>query len=116
MTQFNVEKAVILTPSGTLPFANAVMKLEMLPPGQDATKIIPIATDSERKGRRAIHNKNVTKGSKKICEKTPTKKLFGLCTTVLNSDKLICKAIPNITNARITFITVNEPGLKFNVM
>ena len=116
MTQTNVENADRLTESDTLPLAKEVMKLEIFPPGQAATKIIPIATDCERMGRSAMHNKNVTAGNRTICEKTPTIKLFGFLTTSLKSETFIRKAIPNITNARITFMTDNDVELKFNLI
>jgi hypothetical protein len=38
-----VEMAVSVTDSATLPFAFIDMKLEMLPPGHEATRIIPRA-------------------------------------------------------------------------
>ena len=39
----NDAKAVRVTDNAALPFARAEMKLEILPPGQAATKIIPNA-------------------------------------------------------------------------
>ena len=40
----NVANAVKLTDKAVLAFAIELMKLEMFPPGQEATKIIPRAT------------------------------------------------------------------------
>ena len=44
-TAKTVATAVRLTDNSTFPFANEEMKFEILPPGQAATRIIPIATD-----------------------------------------------------------------------
>ena len=116
MTHTNVEKADMLIDSEILPFASMVMKFEMLPPGQAATKIIPNATDGERIGRSAKQSKKVMHGNKKSCEHAPTTKLFGDLRTFLKSEKFICNAIPNITKAKLMFMITNEPGLKFNLI
>jgi hypothetical protein len=62
-----VAKAVRVTDSAVLPFANDDKKFDMLPPGHDATSIKPNATE----GVGLINNisKNVRAGKAKNCEK-----------------------------------------------
>ena len=60
--QYTVE-VVKLTDNSVLPFARAVIKLEIFPPGQAATKIIPKATLGE--GFNNKTNPKVNKGRMK---------------------------------------------------
>lgn len=58
-----VASAVMVTDKAELPFASDDRKFEMFPPGQDATSIIPSATDGV--GLIIITNKNVMAGNTK---------------------------------------------------
>ena len=57
------EKAVKLTESAVFPLARCVMKLEILPPGQAATSIIPMAILGA--GFIIITSRNVIKGRRR---------------------------------------------------
>ncbi|MEZ4905059.1 MAG: hypothetical protein R2822_26560 [Spirosomataceae bacterium] len=55
--------AVRLTAKATFPRANDVIKLEILPPGQAATSIIPNATPTVMCSPKAMINKKVAAGA-----------------------------------------------------
>ena len=71
----NVANAVKLTERATFAFANEEIKFEILPPGQAATRIIPIATLGD--GLIITISKNVSAGKAINCEITPSKTDFG---------------------------------------
>ena len=93
-----VEKAVRLTESATLPFAKEVIKLEILPPGQAATSIIPNAM----LGVGSINTINIyVKNGRTInCENMPTNAGFGVLDSLLKSSTFSPSATPNIMMAK----------------
>lgn len=104
--------AVRLTERATFPFAIAVIKFEMLPPGQAAIKIIPNATVGVGLSTRT--NRKVTKGNRKNCEITPIRADFGFMNTSLKCWIFMSKATPNIIKAIVTFKANSPEGEKFN--
>lgn len=92
-------------------FAMCDMKLLILPPGQAATKIIPRAIAGV--GLISLTKRKVIPGSKMNWLKIPTNRDFGFVTTFLNCSNFKSSAIPNIIIARVIFIIVKPPGLKF---
>jgi hypothetical protein len=107
-----VVRAVRLTDRVIFDLEMEEIRLETLPPGQAATKIIPIATAVE--GRRIITSKKVRAGSSTYCEMTPRITGLGFSASVLKCSGLILSATPNIINAMATFMMLTLPGLKFN--
>lgn len=101
-----VAKAVKLTDKAVLPFAIELIKLLMLPPGQEATKIIPSATVGV--GFIRITNKNVSAGNSRNWEIIPVIAEAGFMTTFLKCSVLMPNATPNIIRAREIFKT-NKP-------
>ena len=80
-----VEIAVIDTESSMLPFDSDEMKFEILPPGHDATRIIPNAIIGVITGLRASAIANVTAGNATHCSSKPTMTERGLVNTSLKS-------------------------------
>jgi len=103
----SVAMAVKLTDNATFPLPRADIKLEMLPPGQAATKIIPNATAGE--GFKINTKRNVTKGKRKNCDAKPIITDFGFFITFLKFSRLISNATPNIINASVIFINSSPP-------
>ena len=58
-----VVMAVIDTDNSMLPFENADIKFEILPPGHDATRIIPMATIGVMIGLRMMASRQVMAGN-----------------------------------------------------
>ena len=104
-----VDTAVIETDNSTLPFDSDDMKLEILPPGHDATSNMPIATYGVINGCSKRHTMNVTAGRTTHCKKSPTITERGFLKTSLNVSNLMPNAIPNITNARMIFTISIQP-------
>lgn len=107
----SVEKAVKLTESATLALEREEMKLEILPPGHAAIKIIPMAMEGG--GLIMITNIKVKAGSRKICEKIPSKADLGYRNIFLKCSVLIPSATPNMMTARVIFMYKSPPSLKF---
>ena len=110
-----VVSAVSETESSTLPFDNDVIKLEILPPGHDATKIIPMATIGVINGLRTIAKRQVTAGRITHCNSTPRITDFGFLKTSLNVLTLMPRATPNITNAKIKLTNNISPAPRLMV-
>lgn len=108
----SVVRAVIDTDNSTLPFESDDMKLDMLPPGHDATKIIPMATIGVIKGLSIMVTRKVTAGSATHCIKIPTSADLGFLIISLNEFSRMPRATPNIINARITFTTCILPCVR----
>jgi hypothetical protein len=81
-----------------LPLALELIKLEILPPGQAATSIIPKATVAVK--LRDIISKKVSAGKRINWANTPVKKDLGRLSTSLKCERLMSRATPNIINAR----------------
>ena len=103
----------MLTESSTLPFEREEMKLEMLPPGQDATSIMPRATIGVIQWFRARQIRNVTAGSPTHCRRMPVMMDLGWRNTFLNVSVFIPRATPNIMKASrmLTIIMPFSPKL-----
>lgn len=98
--------AVIDTDSSTLPRDNDDMKLDILPPGHDATRIIPSAIIGVIRGLSANAMAKVTAGNATHCNKIPVITDLGAINILLNVCGLIPNATPNITNASMIFTIV----------
>lgn len=96
-----VENAVRLIDKAVFPLANFVMKLEMFPPGQAATKNMPKAMLAG--GFIILTKKNVKAGNKMNCDKKPIIKGFGFTTRSLKSVSFTSSATPNIMMAKLRF-------------
>ena len=109
-------KAVVIavrdTESSTFPLESDDMKLEMFPPGQDATRIIPNAIMGVITGERIRATANVTAGRATHCRNIPTNTDFGFLNTSLKVWNFIPSATPNIINASIMFTTAIPPWPK----
>ena len=111
------EKAVVMavsdTDSAVLPLDKAERKLEILPPGHDAIKIIPSATIGVITGFNTKATANVKAGRASHCNINPTMIDLGFSTMSLSVLNLISSATPNITNARMIFTIITPPSPKF---
>lgn len=96
-----VANAVRLTLSAVFPPERWVIKLEIFPPGQEATKIIPRAILGL--GCKIRIRPKVKAGRIINCEVTPNREDLGLRHNLLKSDGLMSSATPNITIARHRF-------------
>ena len=92
--------AVIDTDSATSPPARWVRMLETFPGGQQATRIIPSATDPRTSSSRV--SANVSAGSSRNCASTPIAIVPGRRTARAKSSSFVSSAIPN----RIVPITI----------
>jgi hypothetical protein len=99
ITANRVALAVKVTERARFPPAKEVIKLEIFPPGQAATRIIPRAILGMGFIRRT--SKKVRKGNARNWQTTPISTGRGFLNKALKSDTLICSATPNIINARI---------------
>ena len=100
--------------SSTLAFASELMKLEILPPGQEATSIIPRATEGCGFSMRI--RANVKSGRRSSCASNPSRSLFGVASTFLNLSNDRSKAIPNIMNAKVTLMRTIPDLLKLSTI
>src|SRR5690554_5064853 len=94
MGVISVARPVSETESATFAPEIEDIKLEMFPPGQEATNIIPNANAGG--GFKIQTRRNVKNGSNKNWEITPTEALLGRFTTSLKSLGFMPKAIPNM--------------------
>ena len=99
----DVVMAVIDTDKTVFPFESEVKKLDILPPGHDATNIIPSAIIGVIRGFNITAIRNVIAGRANHCNKTPVMIDFGFLIISFNLWGLIPRATPNITNARMMF-------------
>ena len=104
---------VRLTDRAVLALARCVMKLEMFPPGQAATSIMPNAILGE--GSMIKTKTNVAAGSSRNCNSSPTSAALGAIKTFLKSSSLMSSAIPNMMMARHKLSTQSESWLKFSL-
>lgn len=111
ITADKVAMAVKLTESATFAFASDDIKLDIFPPGQDATSIIPIAMVGVIKFPKRMSRINVTKGMAKNCEKNPIIVDFGFRAIFLKCSGFISRATPNIIKASVIFKT-KRPSLE----
>ena len=106
--QTKVANAVRLTDKAEFPFAICVIKLEIFPPGQAATKNIPKAILGL--GLIAFTNKKVSAGNNMNCEKIPVKSIFGFLNKRLKSSVVMPSATPNIIIANV-MLSIQRPLL-----
>ena len=111
----DVVTAVNVMDSATFPFDNDDKKLEILPPGHEATSIIPSAIIGVIRGLNAKTTANVTAGRANHCSIAPTNIDLGLLTSSFMVRGLMPRATPNITNARIIFTIIMPPSPKLMV-
>ena len=102
--QAAVLNAVSDTDSSVFPLDREVMKFEMLPPGQDATRSIPRAIIGEIIPFIAIARRSVRQGSSTSWQIIPMMMDFGFCSMLMKVAGLMPSATPNITNARTMFM------------
>ena len=110
-----VVTAVIEIDNSVLPFDSDEIKFEMLPPGHDATKIIPIATIGVINGFSTMVKRQVIAGRITHCSSTPRITDFGFLKTSLNVWTLMPRATPNITNAKIKLTNNISPAPRLMV-
>lgn len=113
-TEIELENAVKLTERAVLPFARLLRKFETFPPGQDATRNIPKATD----GGGEINNTrpSVRSGKRKNWERIPRKKPLGFLTKYWKSSTFRPNATPYIIRAKARFKSKRSSCEKFNLI
>jgi len=92
------------------------MKLDILPPGQAATKIIPMATVGVIKLLSDITKRKVINGNATTCEINPIIEDFGSLIRFVNSFGLIPKATPNIIKLKTILIACIPDAEKLILM
>ena len=110
-----VVMAVNETDSTVFPFESEVRKLDILPPGHEATNIMPRAIMGVMKGFNMIVIKKVTAGRATHCSMTPVRIDLGLLIISFSLSGLMPRATPNITKARMMFTMVMPPSPKLMV-
>src|SRR5690554_7430339 len=109
-TAAKLEIAVMVTDTATLPLPNQVIMIENVPPGQEATKIIPKANSA---GTLKSHDNKQVASSKKInCATKPIAGALGSAINRVKSSFFNCRETPNIISAMATFITTKSALLK----
>ena len=108
--------AVRLTESSTFAFDRELMKLDMLPPGQEATNIMPIAMVQLMLSFRQRASRKVNSGSSMHWHSIPSSTDFGLVNTSLKVCGLMPSATPYITNARTILMVFIPPALRLTLM
>ena len=106
-----VEIAVRLTLSSILALLRLEMKLLILPPGQDATSIIPIAMENDTAGPSAHARRKVSSGSRTSWQSIPSSTDLGFLNTSTKMRGWMPRATPYITKARIMLIVFMPPAL-----
>jgi hypothetical protein len=108
----SVETPVIPIDSPVLPFARWVMMLEMFPPGQQATRIIPSAMDGAGSSTRV--SRNVPAGRSRNCAPMPISGAFGRRSTSRRSATLTSSATPNMISPMMAFSSSRLPRSKLS--
>lgn len=111
-----VPAAVRLMESGTLALATLEIKFETLPPGHEATSIIPKATEGVKYDPKAKTATKVIAGNNKNWLDSPMITLRGLMIMSFIWSHLMPNATPNIINPIATFMICRLAGLKFKRM
>ena len=107
-----VEMAVRLTESSMLALPRELMKLEMLPPGQAATRIIPMAIMGEIQPVSRMARPQVKAGSSTSWHSIPSSTLLGLRKTSTKICGLMPRATPYITKARTMLMVFMPPAFR----
>ena len=108
--------AVRLTDSSMLALESEEIKLEMFPPGQEATRIIPIAIVQVMLSPKARASRKVNRGSSTIWHTKPRITDLGLVKTLMNIFGLMPRATPNITNASTMLMVFIPPAFSVTLM
>ena len=114
--QAAVLNAVRDTESSVLPRESEVMKLEMFPPGQDATRIIPRAIIGDIQFLNVMVRRKVNAGRRIIWQIMPNNIDFGFVNTSTNVLGLIPRATPNITKASTMLIVFIPASFIFTLI
>jgi hypothetical protein len=114
--QAAVLNAVRDTESSVLPRDSDVMKLEMFPPGQEATRIIPNAIIGDIQFLNVIVRRNVSAGSRMSWHITPRKIDCGFLKMSTNVFGLIPSATPNITKANTILMAFMPASFMFTLI
>ena len=102
--QAAVLNAVSDTDSSVFPLDSDVMKLEMFPPGHDATRIIPNAIIGDIQFLNVIVRRNVSAGRRINWQIIPNMTDLGFLMMSMNVLGLMPKATPNMTKASTMLI------------
>ena len=108
--------AVILMDNSVFPLEKEDMKLEMFPPGQDATRIIPNAIIGGIQRYISRMSRKVIAGKPIHCRNNPVVMDLGLLKTSLNILGRRPRATPNIMKANTILIVWIPASLKLMVM
>ena len=107
-----VEMAVSETDSSTLALASELMKLEMLPPGQEATRIMPRPIMGEIHPVSAMASRQVNAGRSTSWHRMPSSTLLGFLNTSTKMAGLMPSETPYMTSARIILMVFMPPALR----
>ena len=99
-----------------LAFPSEDMKLEMFPPGQAATRIIPRPIMGEIQPVSRMASRQVNAGSRISWHIAPRITDLGFLKTSMKIPGLIPSATPYITNARIILMVFMPPAFRFTSM
>ena len=108
--------AVRLTDSSILALERELMKLEMFPPGQEATRIMPSAMVQLIQCPKARASRKVSSGSRISWQQTPMIRDFGLLKTSANILGLMPSATPYMTKARTMLMVFMPPAFIVTLM
>ena len=92
------------------------MKFEILPPGQEATRIIPKAIIGDMRSPRAIARRKVKAGRSRNWHNAPIRTPLGFLKTSIKTDGWISRAMPNITKESTVLMTFMPPTLRLTSM
>jgi hypothetical protein len=92
------------------------MKFEMLPPGQDATRIIPKAIIGLIQPSKVIVRRNVSAGKRMIWQIMPNISDLGFCRIPRKDLGLMPKATPNMTKASTILMAFMPASFIFTFM
>ena len=98
----------MLTETATLPRPSQVMTLEKLPPGQEATRIMPSASSGSMFSSQV--NRQVAAGSNRNCANRPATGATGALMTRLKSSSVRLSDTPNIMQAMIRLSMIRLAG------
>ena len=110
--------AVRHTDSSIFALASELMKLEILPPGQEATRIMPSAMVHEIHPTLSISkaSRNVSSGSRTSWQHTPRMTDLGFWKTSTKVCGLMPSATPYITKARTMLMVFMPPAFIVTLM
>src|SRR5690606_25282980 len=109
-TAARLDIAVMVTDTATFPFAIQVITLEKVPPGQDATRIMPRANSAGTRNTQVT--RQVASGSNRNWAIKPAIGAFGSRSKRVKSCLVSCSDTPNIINAMAAFIATRSALLK----